>query len=986
MTRPMQLLIHVLFLFSGATALAYQVTWVRNLMLVFGASHQATSVVLASFMAGLCVGGFWFGRTSEQMRRPLRTYAYIEIAIAMYALVLPSLLGWIDGSYVTAARAVDGVTPTLNLLRLAMASLVLLPPTILMGATLPVLVSALVRHRGDFGARLSWLYGINTLGAVVGAVVTGFVLIPAVGLWRTQVTAMIINVAIGALALVADRRIGTAATDESDRGFAETDTPPPDTPELDRAARAAAHVAYRGAAVCGMCALALEVMWTRAVSLSVGTTTYSFTVMLASFLTGIWLGSWLHAALPPRRVSAARQLGFVMVTIGLASLAVSFWIPRLPELVVKLNVALYGVVPRIHNLTTLVSGFAVMLVPCIFMGISFPLAGEARLGLGQAFGRSAGDTIGWNTFGSIVGSLLAGFVLIPELGLQRSMVLAASIYVAYGCVILGIPLLVTPGRRRWVAAAALVAAALAVSLAGPGLPTWDVRSLGGFQSNQLTHYVDSEGNTRVRDQLDEAVVLYYEEGRAATVSVIDRKGALALLVNGKVVASDGLGDLPNQLMLGHAPLLSHPDPKKALVVGLGTGFTLASLTAHQSLEQITLVEIEPAVIAAQPHFAPVNFDPFSDPRLRVEIQDGRNYLKTTGEHFDVVTADPIHPWNQGSGYLYTAEYYETVKDRLSERGVMCQWLPIYGLSIENYKSIVATFAAVFPETTLWQIGVDSVLVGSEAPFEFDLETLARRLAEPTIEEQLRLIGVQDVYDFMAELTLDDDDVREYANRGPINRDDNLYLEFASPLSIGTHEVKATRSVINQYRDKPLRESLFASLSANEREALDRARAARRATLDTFFSKATPVKKLGQLRKILAEAPGSGSASNLLGQILVEQGSRQGRSGRPRAAERSLREAVELVPEYADAWLALGTLSLRNGNYSESIEQLERSLALRPHRWINLARLSKAQLGAERRTDAIRSLRAAVALNPHSAALNDQLAHLEADETIVRNRR
>ena len=182
---------------------------------------------------------------------------------------------------------------------------------------------------------------------------------------------------------------------------------------VEPAARAVAHLAYRGAAVCGMCALALEVMWTRAVSLSVGTTTYSFTVMLASFLTGIWLGSWLHAALPVRRVSAALQLGLVMVTIGVTSLVVSFWIPRLPELVVALNVAVYGVVPRIHNLTTLVAGLAVMLVPCIFMGISFPLAGEARLGLVRAFGRSAGDTIGWNTLGSI--GLRLGLISLDQI-------------------------------------------------------------------------------------------------------------------------------------------------------------------------------------------------------------------------------------------------------------------------------------------------------------------------------------------------------------------------------------------------------------------------------------------------------------------------------------------------------------------------------------------------------------------------------------------
>ena len=976
MNRRLQWLIQILFLFSGATALAYQVTWVRNLTLVFGASYQATSIVLSAFMAGLCIGGFWFGRRSEGIRRPLRWYALLEIAIGLYALLLPSLLAGIDSVYVEAARSLGGVTPALTLLRVAMAGAVLLPPTIAMGATLPVLVSGLVREPGEFGVRLSWLYGINTLGAVFGAVVTGFVLVPAMGLWRTQVTAVVINLAIGVLALAVDRRRARSAGDATGEAPAERARPAPVQEALEPAARVAARLAYRGAAVCGFCALALEVMWTRALSLSVGTTTYSFTTMLAAFLTGIWLGSWLHAAGPLRRIPAARQLGFVMVAIGVTSLGVCLWIPRLPEWVVALNVAVYGVAPRIYEGTTLFAGFSVMLLPCTLMGISFPLAGEARLALAGGFGRSAGDTMGWNTLGSIVGSLGAGFVLIPLLGLQRGMILAAGGYALYGLLILVVPALVAGGRRRGVVAAGVAAAILAAIGLGSRLPAWDVRSLGGFQSNQLGHYVDDEGNNRVRDELDAAVVLHYDEGRGATVSVVDQEGSFDLLVNGKAVASDSVGDLANQLMLGHAPLLSHPNPKKALVVGLGTGFTLASLAAHSSLEDITLVEIEPAVIGAQPLFAPVNFDPFSDPRLRVEIQDGRNFLKTTDEVYDVVTADPIHPWNQGSGYLYTTEYYETVKARLGERGVMCQWLPIYGLSVENYKSIIASFVAVFPETSLWQIGIDSLLIGSKAPLEFDLESLAARLAEPTVEEQLRLVGLEGAEDFLAEFALDDAAVRAYAAGAPLNTDDNLYLEFASPQSIGSHEVKQTRAAVNAHRDEALPASLLPGLSQSQEADLARARAARRATLDVFFSDAGLNAKVRRLREVLEQAPKSGTARILLGRALTQRGRLEEQRGRTRIAERDLREAVALTPESAEAWQALGALSLRSGRYPAAIAQLQRALALRPDRWRSLAQLSKAQEGAGRRAEALGSLRAALALHPNKPALKQRLARLE----------
>jgi spermidine synthase len=977
----MQLLIHVLFLFSGATALAYQVTWVRNLTLIFGASYQATSIVLASFMAGLCLGGFLFGRYSERIAHPLRTYAFLEIGIAVYALALPSLLGRVDTFYVEAALEANGVTPALSLLRLAMASGVLLPPTILMGATLPVLVSALVRRHSDFGARLSSLYGINTLGAVIGAVLTGFVLIPELGVWRTQVAAAAINVAIGALAWASDwylagaRSVGPLVGSQHAAG---SESQAPDgarSPLLEPPLRVGAHLAYRGAAVCGMCALALEVMWTRAVSISVGTTTYSFTVMLASFLVGIWLGSWLHAALPLRRIPASRQLGFTMVMIGLSSLVASYWIPRLPELVIQLNVALYGVGPRIRPVTTLLAGFAIMLVPCIFMGISFPLTGEARMSLGRAFGRSAGDTIGWNTLGSIAGAVLAGFVLIPYLGLQRGMILAAGIYVAYGCMVLGVPLVMGARRHPW-AAAALATGVIAAAFFVPRLiPEWDVRRVGAFESNQLGDYVSRKGHVNVRDRLEQAVVVYYREGQASTISVVDMAGTFALLVNGKAVASDNVADMEVQLMLGHVPLLAHPDPKKALVVGLGAGFTLGSLTAHQSLEDITLVEIEPAVIAAQPLYAVANGDPFSDPRLRIEVQDGRNYLKTTRERFDVITADPIHPWNQGSGYLFTSEYYTTVKESLEDQGIMCQWLPTYSLSVENFKSIVATFDSVFPHTMLWHTGTDTVLIGSRAPFRFDLDRLASRLAEPAIEEQLSIIGIADPHAFLAEIALDSEDVREYASGGIINTDDNLYLEFASPVSIGTRETNESRRIINRYRGKPLRDSLFTALSETDRELVRRSREAKFQTMQIVLAKVTAGEKIRRLRQVLKDAPDYGPARMLLSRTLTGHGNREVQARRTGSAVRSLREAVELMPKNAGALRSLGHALFWSRRYPEAIEYLERSLILRPKRWSTLAYLGRAQLGAKRRQEAVESLRAAFAINPNRPQLAALLARI-----------
>lgn len=982
MTRPLRLLILALFLLSGATALVYQVTWLRNLTLIFGTSFQATSILLASFMAGLCLGGFSFGRYSERIARPLRAYGLLELGIAGFAAALPSLLGWVDGLYVDAALSAGGVTSTLTLIRILTAFGLLVPPTFLMGATLPVLTRVLVQRSGEFGTRLSWLYGVNTLGAVIGALLTGFLLIPELGVWRSQLTAAGINVAIGLLAIATDRRIQMASVETSwadhaagtrrEQPSVADHRPPP----LDPAQRLGARLATHGAAVSGMCALALEVMWTRGISISVGTTTYSFTVMLAAFLVGIWLGSWLHAVLPLRRISPQVQMGGAMLALGVSSFLASNWIPRLPDLVVQLNVGLFGLAPRIHPTTALLAGFVVMLVPCLFMGIAFPLAGEARSNLGQSFGRSAGYTLGSNTLGSIVGSLLAGFVLIPFMGLQRGMFLAAGVYIAYGSLILAAPLLVAPSRRRWIALGATTTALIAAAWFLPRwIPTWDVRRLGGFHNNQMAFYVNPAGEVNVRDALARAVVLYYREGQASTVSVMDMPMGLGLLINGKAVASDSIQAHQIQLLLGHVPLLAHPDPKKALVIGLGTGITLGSVTAHESLEEITLVEIEPAVLAAQPYYSAVNGNPLADPRLRVHIQDGRNYLKTTGERFDVITADPIHPWNRGSGNLFTAEYYTIASDHLEDRGIMCQWLPAYGLSIANFKSIVATFYSVFPHALLWQNEFETLLTGSKQPIRIDLDRLGIRLSAAPIAEQLSLIGLADPFSFVAEAVLDSEGIREYASGGVINTDDNLHLEFASPFDVGTREARMNSRAINQYRRDPRRDPQFLDLSDSDRVNLDRHRWAKFQTLAIVFGKSSPKQKIRGLSEVLNELPGYGSAQLHLSNTLLQVGIGQLRAGKRDAARRSLERSVQLESRSAEAQRNLGLVFLALGSFEKSIHHLERSSRLRPGRWMTHDGLSRAYLGARRFAEAEESLRRAMAINPNHPVMAARLARL-----------
>jgi spermidine synthase len=783
MRRGTRLLVYALFLLSGATALVYQVTWLRDLALIFGASHQATSIVLASFMGGLALGGFVFGRCAQGFRHPLRIYGVLEIGIGLFALALPSLLRSVDAFYVDAALRAGEVTTGLTLMRIALAFGVLVLPTFLMGATLPVLIRFIVHRYGELGVRLAWLYGINTLGAAAGALAAGFVMMPALGVGATQMVAVVVNLVIGAVAIAADRGVAAPAA----AGVASEEPKPEQAaPDLgDWPTR----LAFQGTAVSGLSALALEVMWTRSIALSVGSTTYSFTVMLAAFLVGIWLGSWIHAAFPLRRVHESVQFGAALVVIGVTSFAASQWIPRLPELVLGLNLLFYEDLDRVRMGTTLGVAFAVMLVPCIFMGIAFPLAGQARARLTRGFGKSVGDTLSLNTLGAIVGSLLAGFALIPGMGLQRGMLTVAMLDVAYGLVVLAAATSSRFLRWRLLFLPAVAAAFLLILVAPRVVPPWDLSMLGSFTSNQLRAFV-LDGEAHLRDPARR--VVYFKEGHSATVSVVDnfdpRVRFRYIVVNGKSVASDLPSDLWHELMLGHIPVLLHPDPKSALVVGLGAGITLGSIAAHSGFEELVLVEIEPAVFGGAALFAHVNDDVLNDPRLEVMIQDGRNYLKTTPRRFDVITADPIHPWTAGSVYLYTTEYYHLASQRLKEGGVMCQWLPVSDLSIDDFRSLIRSFSDNFEHVSVWDAITDVVLIGSRQPIRLDLERLSERIAEPAVKRQLDWIQLGNPIALLSRLSMEDSGIRAFGRDGIVNSDDNLYIEFSAPRAIGDTRV------------------------------------------------------------------------------------------------------------------------------------------------------------------------------------------------------
>ena len=962
--------VYGLFIASGATALVYQVTWFRNLSLIFGTSFEATSIVLAAFMAGLSLGGFTGGRLSTRIARPLRVYGILEWGIAGAALVLPALLRGIDGLYVATVMDSETSGVLLTLARSTIAFVVLVVPTFLMGATLPLLTRALVHDESQFAGRVAWLYGSNTLGAVIGALAAGFVLMPALGVWRSQLCAVALNLAIGAVAFAVDRRpvpAASAAEDVPASGGASASAAAPDALAL--------RLAFAGTALSGMCSLALEVMWTRALAISVGSTVYSFTVMLAAFLSGIWIGSWLHALFPLRRVHESIQFGTALLLAGIASLATSLLIPHLPELAVRLNFDLYRDLGRIRPGTTLLLAFGVMLVPCVFIGAAFPLANRARARLVEGFGRPVGDTLGLNTLGAIVGSLGAGFVLIPFLGLQQGMLLASALYLSYGAIVVAALFVALRPSTRWVTAAVTAVFVLCALALPRVVRPWELDRFGTYLNNQLRRYVNARGDFDFASGTRNMTLQYYRQGRVATIAVAEEEGERSLSVNGKIVASDMREDMQTQLMLGHIPVLMHPDPKTVLVVGMGTGVTLGAVAAHEELEEITLAEIEPAVLDATRLFSAANGDPLDDPRLRVHLEDGRNFLKTTAERFDVITADPIHPWTRGSGYLFTREYYTLAASRLGENGVMCQWLPVGEFSLADFQSIVASFAEIFPHTMLWH-NRSVALIGSHAPLRVDFENLERRLEQPRVARQLAGVGLDDVYSLVADLVLADAHVRAFVDGAIINTDDNLYLEFSSPLSLGGSRSGEIVNALNHLRD---RTDPFDITDPELQALMDRHRNAKSATMGVESQRGSPRDKARAERRLqnaLEDLPSYGPGRLALADRLSRQAAGVLNQRRPQQVEALARRAVALAPEFARAHRILGVALAQQSEFAEAIASLERARELKPRHWLTHFYLSEALEKQGETAQALTVLREGLDIQPDNPRMNAQLERLE----------
>ncbi len=753
-----------LFFLSGAAGLIYEVVWLRMLGVVFGTSALAISTVLIVFMGGMSLGSFLLGKVTDRLRTPFLFYGVLEGGIGLLCLLVPFALSNIAGVYRSFYPAVQNSYLALSLTRLALVIAVLLPPTFLMGGTFPAFSSAYAQIE-EAGKDLSIVYAINTGGAVVGTLLGGFVLLPNLGISATIKVAVGINFLVFFLAMLLGKK-------------GERIEEVPALSIIYPATTATLATIVIG--VSGFSAMALEVAWARALHMVFGITTYAFTTMLASFLLGLVIGSALIARYIERVENLPLLLAYIEIGAGFSALLFSRVIDSLPILFLWLFKYIQNNF-FLFYLCQFVICSLVLLIPTSLFGASFPIAMRIALRSRQQFAGGVGKVYAFNTLGNILGSFLSGFILIRLVGAAGVIVIASLLNILAGGIMLrGV---VDVPKPRLKEAWGIWGAVLFFAL----IPfRWNIERLTSGVYLYAPLYLERGSFKEAREAMEGRPIIYYKDSITSTITVLQgsQNGApaLALQIDGKTEASSH-GDLTTQYMIAHLPLLLHPSPKRAMIIGLASGCTLGAALCHP-LEEVICAEIEPAMIEASKLFKDVNEEYWKDKRARVVIEDGRNFLALTSEKYDCIISEPSNPWISGLGNLFTKEFYQICKDRLAEGGIFALWVPAYITSLEDFKGVIATVCSIFPFVTIWNyppIYPDVVIICSTKPFRFSLEAVERKIREnPRLARSLERINMRNVWDVVKGFLLPDARVRQFSRGSPINTDDLPRIEYSAP--------------------------------------------------------------------------------------------------------------------------------------------------------------------------------------------------------------
>jgi spermidine synthase len=1012
------------FFLSGLASLVYQVLWQRMIDKVVGSAPFAVAIVLSVFMGGLALGSWLAGRYIDRIasrRNLLALYGLVELAIGLYGLLLPFLIPIVKPAYQLAYNSLFDHFWLYRLFTVVGCSVLLIVPTTLMGVTLPLLCRFYVEHLRHIGARTGLLYGINTIGGAAGAALCGFFLIARFGLWGSILIAAGTNALIAALCIWVARTDGPFFRERME----ETKPARESAPRVDARPEGLAPVVDRWivtSALClfgvsGFCAMAYEVFWTRLLGLIMGPTTYSFSLVVSTFIVGLAVGNILFGWLADRVKDTFRLLLLTQACAACLALFVSQFLGNSQFFFSKLIYTFQGDFGH-RMLVESTALFSVLVGPTIFLGATFPLVSRIYARSLPEIGKSIGTAYAVNTAGAILGSFVAGFLLIPLLGKEDGLRLTAGLQLFSALLPLSYGVLAAGQRLR--ASIAGLGTLVVGGLLLAALPSWNHDTLSRGWYNRFesfdkdfatTSWLDAfrHGTSKFARDLAGRELVFYGDGIGGFTAVEKWLNPIGevnyTLLNGGKEDASSHGDRLTQSLGAHVPLLLHPDPKKVMILGLASGMTAGEALLYP-VDRVDVLEINDQAVRAARLFEPWNNACLGNPRTRLIVQDGRNHLELTREKYDVIISEPSNPWMAGMANLFTREYFETAKARLTEHGIFVSWIHSYDMDWPSFAMVGRTFADVFPDGLLMRmLSSDYLLVGFAGPRRLDASAADAKAAYARRSENVILRNPR----VISHLILSED-LKGLFGEGPLHTDAFPRLEFAAPKNLGKSDLSIERRIAgNRSLSDDARRilepsgTIDADLDALELLTADFAPPFR----DVDLSAATPAQvqryegivrsycgnehvadyspfptdrlrkqcaevQLGRIRTHAGSHPEDGMAHFYLARAY-------GVLGDTAASAKALQESIARDPSYYAAYVELGNLLAEEGRLDDAIGRLSEALTIKPNSVEAYVDLGNVLLAKGDVAGAVGRYRRALGLDPENARAHNSLGVALADQ-------
>ena len=938
-------LILFFFFISGLTGLIYEILWTRLIIKIIGSAPFAVSIVLTVFMGGLGLGSYLASRTIDRIKNPMnlvKLYGILEIVIGLYGLVFPVFFILFKPLFIILYNRLFGYFLIYNFFTFIGCSLLLLFPVTCMGATLPVLSRFYVTKISHVGSRLGRLYGLNTIGAAAGSLLCGFWIINVWGVQGSLIFAVTLNIIIGTSCIIIGSKfkvqnskiISKPYKTDSERFVEEAETTLQGTvPDNVRIMGLGALIIF---SVSGFCAMAYEVIWIKLLGLLVGPTTYSFTIVLITFISGLALGSvffgWLADKIKKtlQKDTLLYLLIFTQIFAALFALFISQIMGNSQIFFAKL---IYQFQNNFAYLTFLKSFilFIFMLFPTFFLGATFPIVGKIYTFSLSHIGKSVGFAYSINTIGAVLGSFCAGFVLIPLMGKENSLRLIIAIQLITSSATAGFIFWKT--RENIAKLIPLFIPIIFGLMFSISYPHWNRKMLSigkyhRFEEPRLMNIGWFEALLYGTDEYAnyyEGDIVYFGDGIGGFTAVhkyTDIFGDISysLFNSGKPDASSIGDDMITQTLLAHFPMLFHHNPKKVMVLGLASGITAGEIL-HYPIEKLDVVDINDQVVSASNYFIPWNNNVLSNPKTELIIQDGRAHLELTKRKYDVIISEPSNPWMAGLAALFTQDFFNLAGKKLNDDGIFCQWIHSYQMDWPTFALIGRTFAQVFPNSLLvnldllnidpLSIGADYLLIGFKGEKGLDIDIAEQNLIYAQQSKNMTLLNHKLLYRLIV-----NEDLIELFAEGPINTDNLPKLEFTAPKLMHFDDPAITEHILSKKRIKEKTEKIIQEISTDVDEQIDFAAFA--FSFDKTFnnmvdlSKATPAQ-----RERFSKIVQTYCLSNIIEDfsfINDERLEKECVSVRINA----VREKIKTIPEKAPLYNHLGNIFYTNEMHDEAL--------------------------------------------------------------------